>query len=139
MWIPAEFAKPPKTFFKTHGGIYRIRNTQNDFVYVGQTINFKERYEGHLYSLRRDKGINPLLQADWNAFGEESFVFELVYCFPNSMINVNGVIDFKMLARLEQEEYARYEGRRYNIYPPRGPSAGWQVRDTSKQAPILGL
>ncbi len=127
MWIPAEFAKPPKTFFKTHGGIYRIRNTQNNFVYVGQTGQFKERYESHLYALRRQRGINPIIQADWNVYGESAFVFELAYCFPSSMIGNGCAISYKRLSELEIQEYALYEGRRYNVYMPRVPSVGWQA------------
>ena len=128
MWIPAEFAKPPKTFFRAHGGIYRIRNTQNDFVYVGQTGQFKERYESHLYTLRSGRGVNPLLQGDWNSYGESAFVFELVYCFPSNMIGTHRAVTYKWLSDLEAEEYSRYEGRHYNVYKPRRPRVGWQAR-----------
>ena len=128
MWIPAELAKPPKTFLKTHGGIYRIRNTQNNFVYIGQARQFKERYESHLYTMRRNKGVNRLLQADWNQYGESAFVFELAHCFPANAIGNGRAISYKQLSELEIQEYANCEGRRYNIYQPRVPSTGWQAK-----------
>ena len=58
--------------------IYKIRNVVNQKFYVGSTINMKERLKTHRNRLRRDRHHSPHLQAAWNKYGEECFVFEVV-------------------------------------------------------------
>lgn len=58
--------------------IYRIRNVVNQKFYVGSTINMKERTRTHRNKLRRNTHHTPHLQAAWNKYGEECFVFEVV-------------------------------------------------------------
>lgn len=58
--------------------IYKIRNVVNQKFYVGSTINSKERFRTHRNKLRRGAHHTPHLQAAWNKYGEECFVFEVV-------------------------------------------------------------
>lgn len=58
--------------------IYRIRNVVNQKFYVGSTINMKERARTHRNKLRAGKHHTPYLQAAWNKYGEECFVFEVI-------------------------------------------------------------
>lgn len=58
--------------------IYRIRNVTDQKFYVGSTINVKERFRTHRNKLRNGKHHTPHLQAAWNKYGEECFVFEVV-------------------------------------------------------------
>ena len=58
-----------------HGVVYEIRNARNGKRYVGSSINFQKRKEGHLYKLRANKHHSGHLQAAWNADGEASFSF----------------------------------------------------------------
>ena len=58
--------------------IYRIRNVVNQKFYVGSTINMKERTRTHRNRLRRGRHHATHLQAAWNKYGEECFVFEVV-------------------------------------------------------------
>lgn len=58
--------------------IYKIRNVVNQKFYVGSTINMKERARTHRNKLRGGKHHTPHLQAAWNKYGEECFVFEVV-------------------------------------------------------------
>lgn len=54
-------------------GIYLIRNKVNGKVYVGQSINVFERFEGHLKDLRRNKHHSPHLQQAFMKYGEKVF------------------------------------------------------------------
>lgn len=47
-------------------GIYRILNIHNNRVYIGQSKEFKARWNGHRYSLLNKKHQNKFLQADFN-------------------------------------------------------------------------
>lgn len=62
----------------TNPVIYRIRNLVNQKFYVGSTINMKERSRTHRNRLRNNKHHATHLQAAWNKYGEECFVFEVV-------------------------------------------------------------
>lgn len=61
-------------------GIYRIRNTVNNFVYIGQTSDkFWNRFLEHKNKLMNWKHKNSKLMNDWIKYGENSFVFEVVF------------------------------------------------------------
>ena len=59
-------------------GIYKLTNTINNRIYVGSARRFKERWSQHSFSLRNQKHQNKFLQADFNKYGEEAFVFEVM-------------------------------------------------------------
>ena len=59
-------------------GVYKITCLVNNMVYVGGSTHVKQRWYGHKSMLRHNKHTNPILQDDWNEFGEDSFVFEVI-------------------------------------------------------------
>lgn len=59
-------------------GIYVIRNLVNGKVYVGQAIDTYLRWHKHKSYLKYQKHPNFHLQASWNKYGEENFVFEII-------------------------------------------------------------
>lgn len=59
-------------------GIYRITNSVDGKVYIGQSVDIENRFSQHKSALRRSRHYNRSLQAAWNACGEESFKFEVV-------------------------------------------------------------
>lgn len=58
--------------------IYRITNMANGKYYIGSAESFARREWQHKYALRRNEHKNPRLQAAWNKYGEEMFVFEVI-------------------------------------------------------------
>lgn len=56
-------------------GVYKIQNTQNFKVYIGSTYNFKDRFRRHKQALANNKHCNKHLQASYNKYGKESFIF----------------------------------------------------------------
>ena len=63
--------------------IYRITNMANGKYYIGSADSFARREWQHKYALRRNEHKNPRLQAAWNKYGEEMFVFEVVEEVPD--------------------------------------------------------
>jgi len=62
-------------------GVYRIRNTLNDKVYIGSTNNFMARFRGHKTSFKRNISENKYLQELYNKYGISCFKFEILeYC-----------------------------------------------------------
>lgn len=61
-----------------NSGIYQIKNTINDKLYIGQTKNFSNRKRSHLKSLENGTHYNRYLQRSYNKYGQDCFVFEII-------------------------------------------------------------
>lgn len=59
-------------------GIYKIINVVNNKFYVGSAVNFAKRKTKHWSLLRGCRHPNKHLQAAWNKYGEQSFIFAIV-------------------------------------------------------------
>lgn len=59
-------------------GIYEIINNIDGKVYIGQTINYRQRRKHHLTDLRNGKHFNEHLQRAFNKYGEENFSMHLI-------------------------------------------------------------
>lgn len=59
-------------------GIYKIINVKNNKFYVGSAVNFTKRKRRHWWALRSKRHANKYLQAAWDKYGEDSFVFVIV-------------------------------------------------------------
>lgn len=62
--------------------IYRITNMANGRFYIGSADSFARREWQHRYDLRRGVHKNPRLQAAWNKYGADMFVFEVLEEVP---------------------------------------------------------
>lgn len=69
---------------KAKSGIYSILNTVNGKRYIGSSINIYNRFHEHLHNLNGNNAHNKHLQAAWNKYGEENFIFNVLeLCDPN--------------------------------------------------------
>ncbi len=60
-------------------GIYKITCLGNNKIYIGSTtVNFKKRFSKHKQRLRNNYHENSYMQACWNKYGENSFIFEIL-------------------------------------------------------------
>lgn len=55
-----------------------IRNIIKDIPYIGQTRNFRLRYNDHMHRFRNNKHPNQYMQRSYNKYGEESFEFSII-------------------------------------------------------------
>lgn len=62
---------------KTEAGVYQIRNTKNGKVWIDGTMNLKTM-NGKQFMLKH--GSHPVkdLQKEWEKYGEDAFVFEVL-------------------------------------------------------------
>jgi len=70
-----------------HSGIYKITNSDNGKVYIGQSVNVFKRVNIHRTNLRRGVHGNNHLQLSWNKYGEDSFQFEIVEFCEEELLN----------------------------------------------------
>jgi hypothetical protein len=59
-------------------GVYRIRNSQNDDVYIGFAADLPARFNRHKAELKFGTHRNRELQGIWNSSGESAFKFEIL-------------------------------------------------------------
>ena len=64
-------------------GIYIIQNTINNHVYIGSSINLKQRFSQHRSTLRNNTHKNKHLQSAWNKYGEKNFEFIIIEHISN--------------------------------------------------------
>lgn len=81
--------------------IYKIINLTNGNFYVGSTNNQRERFRTHRNKLRGNKHHCAHLQAAWNKYGEDAFLFRVV----------EEVLDESMLQKAEDVWLAEWVGK----------------------------
>ena len=63
---------PPKM------GVYQIRNLVNDKVFIGTALNLPGILNSNKGQLNAGSHRSKALQSEWNEFGAENFVFEVL-------------------------------------------------------------
>lgn len=68
------------------GGVYKIRNTVTEDIYVGSAHNLRIRWQLHRSELNRNKHHSIILQRAWVKYGADAFVFEVLeFCEPDAL------------------------------------------------------
>lgn len=92
--------------FAKASGLYRIRNTINGRKYLGTASVFRGRFGDHVAKLRKGVHFNWRLQEDFDRYGEDAFLFEIVAIIQ----------DEKERVAFEQEAIGRAFGPKcYNL------------------------
>ncbi len=58
-------------------GVYQIKNTSNQKVFIGSSMNLNGM-NGQRFQLEMGSHRNKKLQQEWQEFGAEAFVFEVL-------------------------------------------------------------
>lgn len=117
--------------------IYKIINTVNNKFYVGSTTNTVERFRTHRKRLRNNKHHAKHLQAAWNKYGEDAFVFHVIETIPEGQ-SLQAAEDVWLQEHVGKE-YC-YNKSRYSDSPMRGiakeqhPNFGKPVSEEQRQA-----
>jgi group I intron endonuclease len=62
--------------------IYQITNMVNNKYYIGSAQSYERRVWQHKNELGKGTHKNPRIQASWNKYGAEAFVFEILEVIP---------------------------------------------------------
>ena len=71
--LKREYMQRPKP-----AGVFQIKNTVNGKVLLGSSPNLEGPLNGHKYILTIGHHDNKELQKDWNEYGPDKFVFEIL-------------------------------------------------------------
>jgi group I intron endonuclease len=110
-----------------NSGIYLIKNNINNKVYVGSSVNIKNRWSVHRSLLTNNKHDSIKLQNSWNKYGSENFTFEILeFCDENiRQVEEQWISYFDSF-------YKGYNMVEYTVTPSLGKSPNQETR--SKQA-----
>jgi hypothetical protein len=105
----SEAGKARKERFNTKipPGVYCIKNLKNNKLYIGESKVPIDREHKHWSKLRLKKHENPHLQSDYNKYGAEQFVFEMLQVVPDATK--------AELLKLERQWINKHKGNCYNI------------------------
>ncbi|MBN1224659.1 MAG: GIY-YIG nuclease family protein [Candidatus Aminicenantes bacterium] len=96
-------------------GVFQVKNTANGKVFLGSSLNLEGPLNSHKFMLSIGQHRNKALQKDWNQYGPENFVFEIL-----EIVKVKDDPSFNLsdeLTLLEQiwlEELQPFSKRGYN-------------------------
>lgn len=99
-------------------GVFQIKNTANGKVLLSSSLNLEGPLNAHRFMLTVGSHRNKTLQQEWNEYGPDKFVFEIL-----EVVKVKDDPSFKLgdeLALLEQiwlEELQPFGDRGYNTGP----------------------
>lgn len=112
---------------KNYCGIYQIRNTINNRVYIGQTKQpFEKRYLHHCWKLKSGSHDNQWLQNAFNKYGTDNFVFEILLITPPEAELINKY-EYEMISN------AKKKGICYNLIDGGGGRGGIPMPEETKR------
>jgi len=59
-------------------GVFQIRNIKNNKVLIDHSIDMESKWNRHKMELKFGNHRNRSFQKDWNEYGEENFVFDVL-------------------------------------------------------------
>jgi len=96
-------------------GVFQIRNTTNDKVFVDSSTNVPGKINRHTFALKAGLHASKPLQADWNDLGELAFEFEtLEPVEPRDDPKYDYTGDLQVLEGLWLEKLEPYGEKGYN-------------------------
>jgi len=101
---------------KVYMGVYRIKNAANGKVLIGTSSNLKNRWLTLKMQLESNRHQNSGLQMDWNEYGADNFIYDVVdqkECKDG--ININW--ELEKMEKEWLEKLQPYDGKGYNRKP----------------------
>jgi group I intron endonuclease len=96
-------------------GIYQIRNIVNGKILIGSSKNLHGKSNSYKFQLQHGSHMNSALQNDFNKFGTDNFLFEIVDNLePKEGVGYDYTDDLITLEELWIEKLQPFGERGYN-------------------------
>jgi len=95
-------------------GVFQIKNKLNNKIFIESSTMLDTVYNRHKTQLKFNMHPNEELQKEWNVFGEENFVFEVLGEIKQDDETRNFKHEIKMLETLFIEELQPFGEKGYN-------------------------
>ena len=97
-------------------GVYQIRNLVNNKIFISSGQNLNGKSNSFKFQLSSGLHYNSELQKDYNKYGEENFVFEVLDTLePKEDPLYNYAEDLKTLLELWIEKLQPFDDKGYNL------------------------
>ena len=96
-------------------GVFRIRNLINGKIFIGSSVNLDKIWNSHKFKLNNGLHPNKELQKDWNDYGENNFVYEILEEIKESAEPADYEKEVKDIEEICIEEYQPFGQKGYNI------------------------
>ena len=63
---------------KKLAGVFQVKNIANGKVLLGSSLNLDGPLNGHRFMLKIGSHRNKVLQQEWNEYGPDKFIFEIL-------------------------------------------------------------
>lgn len=93
-------------------GVYKITNTINNKIYIGESLNIEERWNEHKQDLEDGTHHSYKLQQDYNTYGIDKFKFEV----ERQIMNTNNSYKDKINLILEENKLIKKYNSLINGY-----------------------
>ena len=98
-----------------HMGIFQIKNLVNGKVFIDCALNLKGKENSFNFQLNAGLHINSELQKDYNTFGADKFIFEIIDTLePKDEIDFNYREEIKVLKEMWIEKLKPFGEKGYN-------------------------
>lgn len=99
-------------------GVFQIRNTVNGKIFVDSGINMQAKWNRNKSQLKFGNHPNKRLQKDWNEFGEEAFIFEILSELEQKDTKtIDYQKEVKLLEEIVMDEIQPFDDKGYNKRP----------------------
>ena len=100
---------------KKTAGVFQIKNTVNNKVLLGSSLSIDGLLNRHKFMLSLGSHRNALLQQEWNEYGQDKFVFEVLETIQESdEPGLKLTDELSLLEEIWVEELQPFGERGYN-------------------------
>jgi predicted transcriptional regulator len=100
---------------KKPAGVFQVKNIANGKMLLGSSLNLEGPLNGHKFMLTNGSHRNAALQEDWNTFGPDKFVFEILEVVKvKDDPNFNLIDELTLLEQIWIEKLQPFGERGYN-------------------------
>jgi group I intron endonuclease len=96
-------------------GVFQVKNTVNGKVLLGSSLNLEGPLNAHKFMLTIGQHRNEVLQKEWNEYGADKFVFEILETVKvTDDPDFNLANELKLLEQIWLEKLQPFGARGYN-------------------------
>lgn len=108
--LKREYKERPK-----QAGVFQVKNTASGKVLLGSSLNLEGPLNAHKFMLTTGGHRNQALQQEWNEYGPDNFVFEILEVVQvKDLPNFNLQDELTLLEQIWLEELQPFGERGYN-------------------------
>jgi predicted transcriptional regulator len=101
---------------KIPAGVFQVKNTVNGKVLLGSSLNLEGPLNSHKFMLKIGRHRNEALQKEWNEYGPDKFIFEILEIVKvKDDPNFNLSDELTLLEQIWLEKLQPFGERGYNV------------------------